>query len=109
MSRHEDMNLSSISSQTISGSAAAADEVISRWRNNLREQDTILTEALARNLELEARNKTLEYENWTMRTMLEKLRSESKKEGSKRSELKTQIDILKSEQESFKVLSLLLI
>jgi hypothetical protein len=88
------------------GSPVPADELVARWRSSLREQDKILTEVLARNLELEARNKTLEYENWVMKGMLDKVQNEKKKDSSKRYELKTQIDILKSEQDSFKVSSI---
>lgn len=76
---------------------------ISRWKSASQEQDKVLSEVLARNLELETRVKSLEYENWTIRKMLEKCRADSQMDELTKQELKTRIDILNSEQESFRV------
>lgn len=79
------------------------DTYIARWKAASSEQDSVLSECLAKNLELENRVKALEYENWTIRKMLEKCRADSKMEEVQKQSLKTKIDILTSEQESFKV------
>jgi hypothetical protein len=82
---------------------ATTDAYIARWKTASREQDKVLSEVLAKNMTLEARVKALEYENWTIRTMLEKCRADSKVEEVQKQGLMSQIDILISEQDSFKV------
>jgi hypothetical protein len=83
--------------------AAITDAYITRWKTASQEQDKVLSEVIAKNMTLEARVKALEYENWTIRKMLEKCRADSQMEEVQKQGLVSQIDILMSEQESFKV------
>jgi hypothetical protein len=82
---------------------AITDAYITRWKTASQEQDKVLSEVLAKNMALEARVKALEYENWTIRKMLEKCRADTQMEEVQKQGLMSQIDILMSEQESFKV------
>lgn len=83
----------------------ATDDYVARWRLVSKEQDQILSEVLQKNLELEARVKALEYDNWRTRTQLDKYKAERQTLDEKRRALKTEIEVMKSENDSFKVRS----
>lgn len=90
---------------TTSGSAPktnAHDEIVLRWREASKEQDQILSDVLARNLELEARVKELEYVNWRLRDQLKDYKTELKVQEEKKLALRTQFETIKSENDSFK-------
>ena len=82
---------------------SATDEYVSRWRLVSKEQDQILSEVLQKNLELEARVKALEYDNWRIRTQLDKYKAERQTLEEKRRTMKTEIEAMKSEVDVVKV------
>jgi phage shock protein A len=84
---------------------STTDEYVTRWRTVSKEQDQILSEVLQKNLELEARVKALEYDNWRTRTQLDKYKAERQTLDEKRRALKTEIEMMKSENDNFKVRS----
>lgn len=81
---------------------STTDEYVARWRTVSKEQDQILSEVLQKNLELEARVKALEYDNWRTRTQLDKYKAERQTLDEKRRVLKTEIEMMKSENDNFK-------
>jgi uncharacterized protein YaaN involved in tellurite resistance len=88
---------------TPSRTSTTSDEFISRWEQVSREQDTIVAELITRSKELESQVKTLEYENWMNRTLLEKLKADAVKDNAKQQDLQKEIQVLKSKYESLKV------
>jgi chromosome segregation ATPase len=82
---------------------SATDDYVARWRLVSKDQDQILSEVLQKNLELEARVKALEYDNWRTRTQLDRYKAERQTLDEKRRALKTEIEVMKSENDSFKV------
>ncbi|PVF95524.1 hypothetical protein CPB86DRAFT_572919 [Serendipita vermifera] len=85
-----------------SRTSTTSDQFISRWEQVSREQDTIVAELITRNKELESQVKTLEYENWMNRTLLEKLKADSAKDNAKQQDLQKEIHVLRSKYEGIK-------
>lgn len=83
--------------------ASASEEIVVRWRAASKEQDQILSDLLARNLELEAQVKELEYVNWRLRDQLKDYKAEVRVQKGEKDTLKSELDIVQSENESFKV------
>ena len=83
-----------------------SDDYVQRWNKASKEQDKVFEDLCSRNIELEKQVKTLEYDNWRLRSELDALRADQATANAKEKELMSDIDVLRSEQESFKVSAL---